>query len=405
MAAALALAPLQAPAAPIGPTTEALPVIPLEAGIEEDWAAKLVTGALREAVLRSDEYTVMDGVLPFSSLRIQAKCAVIDPRHGVTEVGDFSVDEACLKRIGRRLGVKRFLWGHVYSYAKEGAAPMVKVHLWREGEPDRSLYLPFHPQAVERMAERFYRHLVIPEKTAEVELTTERPVDGDLFIDGQQRGPYEPRLRLSLFPGEHAIEVRRDGKVVVAAKALVSLAPGRIQGVTLAPAEPVTGPVVPPPRLPPTGEAVPPVESSARTTWAWVALGAGTASIGAGLLLNARMNALDDRWSSDPALAAYRRGAPPGQDVCDAAEAGIESPWPGAATRARVDRLCSGGDTLGVLRSVFYGVGALGIGAGVALLVTSKTSSARRAANAPTSWQLVPLAGPSFGGLQAATSF
>jgi hypothetical protein len=398
----LALVSLPASAAPIGPTTEALPVVPLEAGLEEDWAAKLVTGALRDAVLRSAEYTVKDGVLPFASLRLQAKCAVNDPRRMVDDAGDLSVDAPCLKRIGQRLGSKYFLWGHVY---REGATPFVKVHFWREGEPDRALLLPFHPQGVERMAERFYRHLVVPEKTAEVELTTERPVDGDLFIDGQQRGPYEPRLRLSLYPGEHAIEVRHEGKLIAVSKAHIALSPGRIQGLTLAPAEPATKPVTEPPRHSQPADPPPPPPSSASATWGWVALGLGTASLGAGLLVNARMSALDDRLASDSALAAYRQGSPPGQDVCDAAEAGVESAWPGAATRTRVERLCSGASTLGVTRSVLYGVGALGIGAGVALLITSKASSKPRAPSSSTSWHFVPLASPSFGGLSATASF
>ena len=404
MALALALASPPASAAPIGPTTEALPVVPLEAGIEGDWAAKLVTGALRDVVLRSAEYTVMDGVVPFAALRVQAKCVVNDPRHGPSEVGDLSVDEACLKRIARRLGAKRFLWGHVYGYAAEGAAPIVKMHLWREGEPDRSMFLPFHPQAVERMAERIYRHLVIPEKTADVMLVTEKPVDGELFIDGQQRGPYEPRLELSLFPGEHTLEVRRDNKVLVAARVRVELAPERIQGVTLAPLEPSPGPLTPPPSRPPTGETPPPSASSTRATWGWVALGVGAASFGAGLIVNSRRASLDERSSSE-AIDAYRRGAPSGRDICDAADAGLESPWPGAATRARVERLCSGASTLGVVRSVLYGVGALSVGAGAALLLTPNTGPARRVSNATTTWQLIPLAGPTFGGLHAVKSF
>jgi hypothetical protein len=43
--------------------------------------------------------------------------------------------------------------------------------------------LAFHPQAVERMAERFYRHLVMPEKTADIRRVTAQPADGALFVD------------------------------------------------------------------------------------------------------------------------------------------------------------------------------------------------------------------------------
>lgn len=225
-AGALALASPPAQAAPIGPTTDALPVVPLEAGLDEDWAAKLVTGALRDVVLRPDEYTVMDGVLPFASLRLQAKCAVNDPRRAVDDAADLSVDVRCLKRIGQRLGKKHFLWG-----------PRLPFRQSRRLAPRRSALLA--------------------------------------------RGRARPLADVALSP-----------------------AGGRARGRALG------------------------------------------------------------RFSSDLALVAYRQGAPPGQDVCDAAEAGLAPSWPGAASRGRVETLCSGASTLGVLRAVFYGVGAVGVGAG-----------------------------------------
>lgn len=393
--ATLALAPSWAPAAPMGPSTEALTTLPLEAGIDDDWAAKMMTLAIRQAVLRSDEYTTNDITKPFALLRLEAKCSVNDPKRPLNETSDLMVDQSCLQRIGKRLGVKSFLWGYVYH--EGNARPRVKVHLWRGSDPDRGLALPFDTQSVERMAERFYRKLVIPERSTDVRLLSTKPIDGDLFVDGQPRGPYESELELTLLPGDHTVEVRREGKTVATTTARIT--PGPPRQLTLEPAEVSTAPFVPPPRPRPHVEVPPTTSGPTRATWGWVALGVGAASLGAGVFSSLRVKALSDDFESDAPSLAYRRGAGAG-DACDAAEAGTVVSLPGAASPGQVGKRCDTIATFQTLQYVFYGVGALTAGAGAYLLLTSPSASKATAAQSQgQSWRWRPEVGARHGGL------
>ncbi|HEU4532520.1 MAG TPA: hypothetical protein VFS00_00335, partial [Polyangiaceae bacterium] len=155
-------------------------------------------------------------------------------------------DEACLRRMGKRVGVTRFLWGFVT--AKSGR-PVVRLHFWQQGEGDRAVALPYEPAARERLAERLYRKLVTPEKVGDVTVTG--AFEGELAVDGVPDGTFSSRVELTLPGGEHLIEVRKGPRLV--ARARVRVAVGGQAEATLeavvAPAEPAPpGPVREPPR-------------------------------------------------------------------------------------------------------------------------------------------------------------
>lgn len=401
VAAAVACAlPPSARAAPLGPMSQVVSVVGLEADLVNDQAAKTLTNALRQHVIDSDKYTLGGVSPPLVAVASEVKCTLKGLRRPLTEASDLAFDTPCLKRLADKLGVKRYFWGYLYS---ERGRAFVRLHFWQEDEPDHAITLAYEPDLREIVAERLFRKLAIPEKAGDLTLLSSGPVIGGLYVDGRDRGPFVPSSELTLLAGEHTIEVR-SGRTSLASVTLTVEARRR-RVVVLEPprrlpaAEGPAAPVLPTPNdLAST--------SKARETWGWVALGVGAASFGAGLLVNARVNVLDDRFTSDPALVAYRQGAPPGQDVCDAANAGAAPPWPGAATQGRVDRLCSGASTLGVLRTVLYGVGALGVGAGAALLVTARAGGQKRAATpASTSWQLLPQLGSGGGTLKLVASF
>ncbi|HEU4410099.1 MAG TPA: hypothetical protein VFS43_32895 [Polyangiaceae bacterium] len=205
-------------AAPIGPGVETAAVLGLEADLSNDLAAKTLTNALRQQVLDSAEYTLSGESPPLAVKAGEAKCSLKGLRRPLTEASDLSFDAACLGRLGALLGVKRYFWGHFYS---EGSRPFVRLHFWREGESDRAVTLPYDEAERERLAERLYRKLAIPEKVGDVALTSAGPLEGELYVDGKPRGALRPRVELTLLGGEHSFELRRDGKAVAQAKAQV----------------------------------------------------------------------------------------------------------------------------------------------------------------------------------------
>ncbi|HEU4534877.1 MAG TPA: hypothetical protein VFS00_12195 [Polyangiaceae bacterium] len=272
---ALAGASASGQAAPIGPGVEALAVVGLEAELSQDHAAKTLTNALRQQVLASAEYTISGESPPLAVRAGEAKCSLKGLRRPLTEASDLSFDAACLGRLGALLGVKRYFWGHLYS---EGSRPFVRLHLWQEGQPDRSVTLPYGDSERERLAERLYLKLVMPEKVGDVVLTTAPPLEGEVYVDGEARGRPWPRTELTLPGGEHSFELRRDGKTVARTKAQVM--PGAWVDVRLDPAsEP------PPAPAPARFSYAPPPAPAARegSPWPWVFGGVGAAGlIGAG---------------------------------------------------------------------------------------------------------------------------
>jgi hypothetical protein len=274
LGAALLGAGAPAGAAPIGPGVETTAVLGLEADLSNDLGAKTLTNALRQQVLDSAEYTLSGESPPLALKAGEAKCSLKGLRRPLTEASDLSFDAACLGRLGAILGVRRYFWGHVYS---EGSRPFVRLHLWREGEPDRAVTLPYDDAERERLAERLYRKLALPEKVGDVALTSAGPLEGELYVDGKARGALRPRVELTLLAGEHSFELRRDGKVVAEAKALV-ITGGWID-VRLDPAAPTPAPP-PPVRV----SDIPPVTKSRESSpWPWVFGGVAAAGlVGAG---------------------------------------------------------------------------------------------------------------------------
>jgi hypothetical protein len=361
-------------AAPVGPTTEAIAVVGLEADTAQEHAAKTLTNVLRGQVLDSDEYTLGGESRPLVTMAYESKCKLKLLQTPFHDASDLAFDAACLKRMAARLGVKRYFWGYVYN---EGGKPYARVHFWQEGEPDRVLTLPYEPDRRLLLGERLFRKLAIPQKVGDVTLVGPARLSGELYVDGQPRGPYVPSSELTLREGEHEVEVRDGAKVL--ANAPLRIVAGRRAVALLIEPEPA-----PPPLPAPAGSTAvePSVRGGARTTWGWVAVGAGAAAIGAGVFSSLRVSAIDDQFVSEAPYVAYRRGAGAG-DACDAAAAGTVVPQAGAASPERVKRRCDEADAYQALQFVFYGVGALAAGAGTYLLLTAPKGASATAKPLP----------------------
>jgi hypothetical protein len=387
--AAVAL-PTPARAAPMGPGTEAISVMILEADVANDHAAKTMTDALRAQVHDAAEYTLNAEALPLVATAYQVKCSLKALRAPLSDASDLAFDGVCLKKIAAHLGVKRFFWGYVYT---EGGKPAVRLHFWQQGEADRSMTMPFEPDTRNAIAERLYRKLAIPEKVGDVTLLGEPRLAGELYVDGRTQGPYVPRAEIALLGGDHTIEVREGAKLV--ADGRVHVVPGVRSVLSLVAPEP---PSAPPPSAPVPVEPPRP-GGDPRPFLGWVAVGVGAASLAVGVVSTLRVKGIDDDLASDPAYVAYRRGVP-GQDVCDAAERGAVSQQPGAASPSKVDGQCSTASTSRTLQYVFYAAGGAMASFGAYLLLTpSGRAAADKGGTATAGWRWAPELRPGGAGL------
>lgn len=262
-------------AAPVGPGTEGVAVLGLEADLGNDHAAKTLTNALRQQVLDSAEYTLAGLSPPLVAKAVEAKCALRGMGLPLGEASDLALDGPCLKRLGARLKIARYFWGHLYN---ERGRPLVKLHLWQEGRPDRSVTLPYDDGGRERLAERLYRKLVTPDEVGDVTLSGGGDVEGELYVDGKPQGRFVAGVELTLTVGKHAVEIRAPERIV--ATAAVSIAPGARDELRL---EAIAAPApTPPPAARSRPSAPPPREETDPVPWALGGVGAA-GLVGAGV--------------------------------------------------------------------------------------------------------------------------
>jgi hypothetical protein len=350
LAAALAVGLATAPgaSAPMGAGVEPVTVLTLASEDELDFATKTFTNALRQRVLDAPEHTI-GGESPMLYLVARdAKCSFKFTRWRPLDESDFG--EACLRKIAKHLDVKRFFWGVV---ATEGGRPVVRLHLWQEGQPDRAASLPYDEAQRDRIAERLYRKLVTPDKVGDA--TVSGQAEGELFIDGKGAGPYVAGVELTLPVGDHELEVRQGSRAVARGRASITRG-GRTEARLERVAEPAPSP-------PPTGPVIsPPITAQPKASaWPWVLGGTAAAGlVGAGVL-----------WSMRESEARDLAKACPEPRGCPSREG------------ATIDRA----NAWAALAGVSFGVG-VAAGAGLAAYLLTP-----RRGSAPISGAVVPLAG------------
>jgi hypothetical protein len=286
LALALGLADRRADAAPMGAGVEAIGVLSLESDRDSDFAAKTLTNALRQVVLDAPEYTLRDENVSLLLTALELKC----PLGGggmLPDEGAF--DEACLRKVSKALGLRRFFWGYVTAGA---GGTRVRLHFWQQGQPERTATLPYEPAARDRLAERLYRKLVTPERVGD--LAVAGSFEGELWVDGRSAGAFAPGAELTLTAGEHTIEVHKGPRVVARTRARVVV--GERAGATLEAVAP--GPPAPPSKF---NEPPPVTIRPKASAWPWVlggVGGAGLASAGTFFLLwRGAQNDLEDACS------------------------------------------------------------------------------------------------------------
>jgi hypothetical protein len=361
--AALVSAPSIARAAP-EPTAVAH-VLELASDFEMQARAQTLTNLLRLRVGDSGDYLLASQNPSLVVVASAVRCDVRGFGAGaLREDADRSIDERCLRSMSVRLDAERYFWGHLYT-GSDGKL-WVKAHLWQRGQASRTKALPYDEATRDRLVGRLYLHLVHPGQAADVRIDAPSDAAGELYVDGAAQGPYAPGLETTLRAGEHAFELRREGRVLARASAVV--AAGKANGVRLE--------LVPRTDLDPSVgfHDPPPIEATPRGEWkrtaGFVGLGIGAAGLlGAGAffaLRQGKQSDLDDLCQ--------------GRDYCP------------REAQSDLDR----SNRWGTLSLVSLGVGAASTGVGAFFLLTAPRSRPNGATTSSVRLGAVPLIGGAF---------
>jgi hypothetical protein len=228
-------------------------------------------------------------------------------------------DEACQAKIGNQIHADRFVWGSV-KRSKSAKQVVAELHLWTRGRPSTKTEFTFSD------------NLTAP---------------GD---DG---------LRRLVDEALGVLLERQKAPAAGGAAAPARAAPKTTPAATNAPAVPDA-----PAEGAPAGDDAGPSGSNLHTTLGWTGIGVGSALIAAGIYSVVRVSSIENNDS----VERYRQGFHPEVDSCEQAEAGVKSRVPGAASPAEME----------ALEYVFFGLGAISAGAGVYLLATDSSTTARR---------------------------
>ncbi|HEU4532641.1 MAG TPA: hypothetical protein VFS00_00940 [Polyangiaceae bacterium] len=395
-AGAAMVAPSPSRAAPPGPNAPVMHVLEIATDDADD-QAKAVTLALRHRVRESKEYALdgTDHSLQVFSLALHCP----DPP-----------DAPCQSKIADKLGAKQYFWGTMKKVS--GNHVTLDLHLWQRGRSDvherftfsDNLTEPRDP-ALERLADQMYQRLVFFGRVGVARLTAERAIEGELFVNGRAQGPIShAQHELTLPPGDYTFEVRSGGRVTLTGRGRVTAS--QAHEVRLLPVRSNQPDGISQPIDVEVGVRARAPDGSSSSSWrrpvGIVGLGVGGALLAAGAFASVRVLG----FGEDEAYKAYRSGINPDQDACKFAEAGIESGVSGAASAARVDRICGASKTFTTFQYIAYPVGAVAAGAGLILLLSAQGEGSAPTAKAKaTRWALLPDAGPGRAGIDFRLAF
>jgi hypothetical protein len=323
--------------------------------------ASALTKAIRQVISSSTNARLGEGEFSIEVLTAALGCSDVP-------------DAACLKRISAKTGAKRFIWG---TMAIEGQRVKAEIFLYADGRAEAKTQLSYQSTMTDSMdadlqgiAAKAVSE-ILPPLTYPL-LVRAQDKQGRLFVDGSLAGTLEDgQATIQTTSGEHviALETTDDRRVESAVRVRVDgttklrldAAERPASTAAASPAKPaaVKSNLSAPPLPPTTG-------SNAQRTWGYITLGAGGVLLAAGGLSSARLYML----SNDEDFKAYRDGLSSNQDACT--EADRDRVVAGAMTPGGVRSLCSEGKTLEVAQIVFFATGAIAVGTGITLLLTSK---------------------------------
>jgi hypothetical protein len=354
---------------------------------DADDQAKALTSALKARIRSSkDQLTLAEADVSLTVVLLSLKC------------GDVP-DVACQQKIADKLNAEKYVWGSMRKQAPNQV--VADLHYWQKGKPEARQQFTYSDNLTEasdpslvRLSEQMVQRLVNFGKVGVARIAAEHSVDGELFVDGQDSGPFTNGQSEQTLPiGDHRFEVRSGGKVLVAGSGKVN------------PTTPLDVQLVAPAK---TGAAEPAKEATPeggnwKKTAGYVGVGVGGALILGGVFSMIKVNSINN----DSGFSDYRKGFGPNEDVCSRAAAGDVSTVAGAATPAAAKSQCDSGSTFQTLQYVFFGLGVVAAGAGTYLLVTSNKdgSSATASAEPKPRLQVLPSGGQHGGGVDVRVVF
>lgn len=360
---------------PTGPGALPIQIISVKTDDADDHAEAL-TVALKSEVRKLRGWSLGEGDYSLEVLTLALRCPT-------------PMDTACEQRIADQIKASRFIWGTVKKAAGHRIAGA--LHWWTRDGKKTNTDLSYSDNLTEPSDEALRKVAA----SALLALTGGPPqgsvavsagnVTGQVFVDGQDAGAIKDgRTTLSLPIGAHKVEVRASGYAPTSGD--VNIVPGSSVSLGLAPQPAQAAPAV----------AETPSSTNARSIAAYGALATGGIFVIGGIYSSFKVSSINNR----DGFVAYRSGI--AGDVCDAAKAGVIAqrgggPVAGAWGPAEVDGNCSTAKTFTALQWVFYGLGALSVGAGTYLLMTEERGQGKTPP-ASARIQLMPFAIPGAGG-------
>lgn len=368
-------------AAQPGPNVSTVHVLEI-ATEDADDQAKALTTALRGRIKASPDFALAEGDQSLSVLLLALKC------------GDIP-DTNCQNKLAERLNTDRYIWGLM---KKEGGQVKADLHFYQKGQPDvrqqftygDNLTEPLDP-ALQRLAQQMVDKLTKFGKVGTIKVIAERSINGDLFVDGNAVGRFsDGQVELTLPIGDHKFEVRAGGKLLAEGTAKVSAT------------ETLEAPLKAFSKAEQNDQ-----KDASSSGWkkpvGYAALGVGGLMIAGGVFSMLKVNSINN----DDGFAAYRKGFGSNRDICQAANDGVVSKAPGAASPSEVADFCSSGKTFSTLQFILLPVGVIAAGAGAYLAFSgdSKPSEGPAPAAARPRFQVIPAVGQRSGSVDVHVSF
>src|SRR5262245_53786268 len=349
------------------PGPDALPmnVIAIQTSDADDQAEAL-TKALRTSVRTLTGWSLADGDYSLEVLALTLKC-------------NEPPDADCQSRIADQIHTDRYIWG-VLNLDKGGQTVSGELNFWVRGKGTTKAPLKYSANLTESDEESLKKISVgalnaVTGGPPKGELRIKAAVSsGQVFIDGQPFGALAAgKASLFLPSGEHKIVVKAQGYTDAATT--VSVKP-------TAPTDAALNPI--------------PIKPEPKVNWkrigGFAAVGAGVAFAVVGVVGTVQVAKMQSQFDDNE----FVKKTPSNRNACD--EARKVPTEPGAFAAAD---LCDRATTFQTMQFVFYPLAGVAVGAGVFLLVTSRSSG-----EVPkTGFTILPEVGPTGAKLDVAYRF